>query len=103
MSLKIECGRGWKSLFAPVLERCRVEGVEVVVVDESLGALRVRVVKGCSEELKAMILAAEARSLLLCEICGLPAVTRFDSSDPKWRIGWIRTRCDAHVLEIVRR
>ena len=103
MNLKIECGRGWKSLYAPVLKRCRVEGVELVAVDESLGALRIRVVKGWSEELKAMILAAEAKSLLLCEICGLPAATRSDSSDPKRRIGWIRTRCDAHVFEIVRR
>jgi hypothetical protein len=103
MSWKIECGRGWKSLYAPLLERCRIDGVEVVAVDERLGALRIRVVKGWSEDLKAMILAAEAKSLLLCEICGLPAVTRSDSSDPKRRSGWIRTRCDAHVFEIVPR
>jgi hypothetical protein len=101
--MKIECGRGWQSLYAPVLERCGVEGVEVVAVDERLGSLRIQVVKGWSRELKAMILAAEAKSLLLCEICGLPAVIRSDAVDPKRRIGWIRTRCDAHVFEIVSR
>ena len=63
---EVECGEGWKSLYAPLIDRCGAEGVAVLQVKEKHGGLRFYV-GPASDELHRAIEAAESKSLTLCE------------------------------------
>ncbi len=88
MIAPIECGEGWASLYLPLIERCRADGVSVLQIKEKFGGLRFYV-GPASDELYAAIDVAEAASLTMCEECGASGKRRGGS--------WIRTLCDAHV------
>lgn len=85
----VECGKGWASLYKPLIERCKAEGVQISQIKEKFGGLRVYVYHG-SDELHEAIRLAENKSLTICEVCGTAGVLREDR-------GCFRTRCDAHV------
>lgn len=84
----IECGPGWSSLYKPLMERCKEEGVEIHQIKEKFGGLRFYT-GPCSEELMSAVDRAEAKSYEICEECGQPGVLR--------QGGWIRTLCDEHA------
>jgi len=90
MDETVECGRGWESLYAPLIARCKAEGVGVLQIKEKFGGLRFYVMDG-SEELHAAIKEAEAKSLTICEQCGSPGELR--------KGGWRKTLCDQHAQE----
>jgi len=87
---EVECGEGWKSLYAPLIERCKAEGVAVLQVKEKFGGLRFYV-GGASDRLYEAIKEAESKSLTLCERCGEPGQLR--------KGGWWKTLCDRHAQE----
>ncbi|MCI0349915.1 MAG: hypothetical protein L0Z53_10860 [Acidobacteriales bacterium] len=88
MIVPIECGEGWASLYLPLIERCRADGVSVLQIKEKFGGLRFYV-GPASDELYAAIDMAEAASLTMCEECGASGKRRGGS--------WIRTLCDMHA------
>lgn len=85
----VECGKGWASLYKPLIERCRAERVQIAQIKEKFGGLRFYVYQG-SDALHDVIRLAEEKSFTICEVCGTPGVLRKDG-------GCLRTRCDAHV------
>ena len=86
----IECGEGWRSLYEPLLERCKVERIEPLQIKEKYGTLRFYVMQG-SDELFDAIAQAEEKSRTICEECGAPGELRDIGG------GWLRTVCDAHM------
>lgn len=85
---EVECGEGWKSLYVPLMERCKADGVAVLQVKEKFGGLRFYVAGG-SDDLYDAIEEAESRSFTICECCGAPGELRKD--------GWWKTLCDLHA------
>ena len=85
----LECGEGWRSLYEPLAERCRAEGITPKQIKEKLGQLRFFIGPGGSQGLYDAILAAEIASAEICEVCGEPGKL----SNHK---GLIMTRCSAH-------
>lgn len=90
----VECGEGWKSLYVPLIERCKAEGVAVLQVKEKLGGLRFYV-GAASDDLHHAIETAESKSFTLCEQCGDPGELRKGG-------GWWQTLCDRHAQDRVR-
>lgn len=84
----IECGPGWASLYLPLIERCKAEGVAILQIKEKFGGLRFYV-GAASDDLFTAIDEAEKRSITMCEECGEPGRLR--------GLGWIRTLCDIHA------
>lgn len=87
---KVECGEGWKSLYAPLIERCKAEGAAVLQVKEKFGGLCFYV-GGASDDLYDAIKVAESKSLTLCEKCGDPGELR--------KGAWWQTLCARHAQE----
>lgn len=85
---EVECGEGWKSLYVPLMERCKADGVAVLQVKEKFGGLRFYV-GGGGDDLYDAIEEAESRSFTICEYCGAPGELRKD--------GWWKTLCDLHA------
>ena len=85
----LECRAGWATLYQPLIERCRQEGVAIHQVRERFGALRFSAGSAASDELIAAIAEAEARSRQMCEICGNPSA----ATQSRRRL---RTRCALH-------
>ncbi len=85
----LQCGEGWRSLYEPLTERCRAEGVPILQIKEKFGQLRFYAGPGGSDALNEAILAAEAASAGICEICG-------ESGHRSNRKGVIMTRCQTH-------
>jgi hypothetical protein len=84
-----QCGQGWRSLYEPLIARCRAEGVGIQALKEKFGQLRINIEPGGSKELNEAILAAEAASAEICEICGEPG------ERSSWK-GLVMTRCPTH-------
>lgn len=82
----IECGKGWASLYEPLMERCAKEGVTIHQIKEKFGGLRFYVDRALPDLYDA-IHAAEMRSFHICEDCGEPGKLRSMK-------GWLRTMCD---------
>lgn len=86
----IECDEGWKGLYAPLIDLCKLYGVEVMQVKEKFGGLRFYI--GPVPEgvlLSQLIAAAEAHSYHVCERCGSgQAVTRRGDGS-----GWTKSLC----------
>jgi hypothetical protein len=85
----LQCGEGWRSLYEPLTERCRAEGLPVLEIKEKLGQMRFQTKPGGSNELYEAILAAEVASAEICEICGAVG-------NRSTRKGLIMTRCPTH-------
>jgi hypothetical protein len=86
----VERGEGWKSLYEPLLERCKAEGVAVLQVKEKFGGLRFYV-SGGSDDLFDAIDEVASKSFTICEQCGAPGELR--------KRGWSKTLCDRHAQE----
>ena len=85
----LECGEGWRTLYEPLAERCRAEGIEPKQIKEKLGQLRFYIGPGGSEALYESILLAEAASAEICEVCGEAGECS------NWK-GLVLTRCSVH-------
>jgi hypothetical protein len=80
----IECGPGWKTLYEPLIELCKKEGVAISQIKEKFGTLRFYV-GSAPEHVYEAIDVAERKSAETCENCGARG-ERIDD-------GWIRTLC----------
>ena len=88
----VECGKGWKKLYQPILDRVKEinesdeDGIEVTQVKEKFGRLEIYLDK-YTDELTDMIKKASEASGHLCEECGEPA-------EPTEVGGWTYQLCD---------
>lgn len=94
----IECGDGWKELYQPLIEVCKLLDVEITQIKEKYGTLRFYICGG-PDWLHDLIDAVEASSAKVCEDCGkwdgefLDCIAGF--ANVKLRnYGWLRTLCD---------
>lgn len=98
---KVECGKGWQRLYTPLLEVCKLTGVEVLQVKEKFGTLRFYTGKAPAW-LDDLITLAEAQSAHVCEICGAEAIFPYKDTEAHARgktvkmrtKGWWKTLCD---------
>ena len=97
----VECHAGWKGLYEPLQELCRLHGYEVVQIKEKFGGLRFYVTDG-DGTLDTLISVIEDASFAVCEDCGTtrhewdPITKRMKSivttsSSPSRN--WIRSLC----------
>ena len=88
----IECGKGWRSLYQPILNRVNEinesveDHIEITQVKEKFGRLEIYLDR-YTDELLAMIKEASEASSHVCEECGEPAETTEVG-------GWIYQLCD---------
>lgn len=88
----IECGKGWRSLYQPILDRIEEinessdDRIEVTQVKEKFGRLEIYLDR-YTDELLDMINEASEASGRMCEECGEPA-------EPTEVGGWIYQLCD---------
>lgn len=88
----IECGKGWRSLYQPILDRVNEinesgeNHIEVTQVKEKFGRLEIYLDR-YTDELLDMIKKASEASGHLCEECGEPA-------EPTDAGGWVYQLCD---------
>lgn len=88
----IECGKGWRSLYQPILDRVEEinesgeDHIEVTQVKEKFGRLEIYLDR-YTDELTAMIKEASEASSHICEECGEPA-------EPRKVVGWTYQLCD---------
>ena len=90
-----ECSDGWfdllHNLCADIDNECTKLGLsndqwtQATQIKEKFGGLRFYVTS-CAHSIHDLIEAAEEKSLVTCDVCGLPGTIR--------RGGWIRTLCD---------
>lgn len=80
----IECGEGWKSLYEPLIDLCKQEGVEIAQIKEKFGTLRFYVASA-PDHIYDAIDEAEKKSETMCEKCGDAGSIKTD--------GWMRTLC----------
>jgi hypothetical protein len=86
-----ECGDGWYELIDSVSELLSAHNpdIKAVQVKEKFGTLRFY--HDCVDRYSiAVESAAEAFSMLICEVCGAPAKRQQQN-------GWISTLCDEHA------
>ena len=81
----IECGKGWESLYKPLIKLCQENNVTITQIKEKYGGLRFYVYSA-PDWLHDLIDAAEEKSITVCELCGAPGELRGAS--------WYMTRCD---------
>lgn len=88
----IECGKGWKNLYQPILDKVEEinkdnpDPIEILQVKEKFGRLNIylsRYENGLLED----IMKASEQSSHVCEECGEP-------TEPKESIGWVYQLCD---------
>jgi hypothetical protein len=88
----IECGKGWRSLYQPILDKIKEinessdDRIEVTQVKEKFGRLEIYLDR-YTDELLDMINEASEASGCMCEECGEPA-------EPSEVGGWIYQLCD---------
>jgi hypothetical protein len=89
------CGRGWISLLERVYILAEADERAIIgQIKEKYGGLRVYLEHGSvNPELLRVIDEVEAKSESMCEVCGADARTAESAR------GWIRTLCDAHLLD----
>lgn len=88
ISRGVECMKGWKGLYDPLIELCKLKEIEVTQVKEKFGTLRFYI--GDSDgSLDLIIRAAERMSSFVCEECGCSGLEDVQTSGP----GWIKTLC----------
>lgn len=104
-----QCGAGWLPLIQKTLSDlariAREDGLDrmkVRQVKEKFGQLRIYLSNG-NERAQATVIAAQLRSLTICDLCGGAVLT------PPPRMGWIFTRCTScqhgktHAEEVLKK
>ena len=86
-------GPGWVGLVTRCWDACQEDGTEILDIKEKWGGLRFSI-GYASVMTYAIVEAAEAESLAICEMCGEPGKPREG--------GWIKTLCDRHHEELGR-
>lgn len=103
-SFGVQCGEGWRGLYQPLLDLCKLRGIRVLQVKEKFGGLRfyTGAYEAGDSDLTMLIDAAEDYSFKVCEDCGKYGYTYdFDKHEniPKVTTGssrtsgWIRSLC----------
>lgn len=64
----VECDKGWKGLYQPLLDLCELKGNTVLQVKEKFGGLRFY--WAGSYDITLLVEAAEEMSYKTCEKCG---------------------------------
>ena len=83
-------GNGWFNIIDRMFSAVEVaqpEGVRWIQIKEKYGKLRIYA-DGCNPDTVAILLAAEAESVTVCDVCGAPGVQRSERR--------VATRCEAH-------
>jgi hypothetical protein len=96
----VECGKGWKGLYQPLIDLCNFYGIPILQVKEKFGGLRFYT-NGVDDRIDALITAAAAASYHTCEDCGVSRVIAHDRDKPIYNVttttsktsGWIRSLC----------
>jgi hypothetical protein len=92
--VKVECLRGWATLYGPVLDRAGNEGVRISCIKEKFGQLHIYIDRrdrdGASDRLKEDIHKAYHLSALVCEECGAWGVMRLGAR--------MQVLCGAHAM-----
>ncbi len=81
-----ECGKGWASLYEPLIKLVEEAGGQVLQVKEKFGTLRFYY-GPYDDTIEAAVEAARSKSAGTCEMCGEPGSLRGGS--------WLKTLCDA--------
>ena len=100
----IECGEGWRGLYAPLIDLCAYHNVEVMQVKEKFGTLRFYTgpTEAGKTDLDLLITAAEHFSGMTCEDCGEHGVEygadftqrkNKATTGPSETSSWLRTLC----------
>ena len=66
----IRCGKGWEKLYRPVIDLCRIYGIEIIAINETLGKLCFYFSGDRRDEIYPIINAVGDRSQSTCEDCG---------------------------------
>lgn len=99
-SYTLTCGKGWASLYEPILTELTRLGVPVIGVDEDYGRLRISIdrrrysYRDLPATIRQQMYDAERDSGTICETCGAPGAYRK-------RGGWFMVRCDRHARGLV--
>ena len=92
-----ECGAGWLPLLEEIFEELSKYGVSIRLVKEKFGGLVIYFIANEEdyEAVSSIVSRGEARSYMICEICGKNGKLRKD-------IGYIRTLCeDCYTIGII--
>lgn len=99
----VECGEGWKGLYQPLLDLCKLYGIDVLQVKEKFGGLRFYVMGSNDYDLDDIIRAVEAASYHTCEDCGENGVSGWGDGKPIYKVTtgptkpggyWISSLCE---------
>jgi hypothetical protein len=97
-----ECEDGWFDLVwevsAEIEAAALLEGIpktaeawpSVHILKQKFGTLRVQSLNSYSEAIRALVEKAYERSMVICELCGAPAIYDKDRE----LAGWVETLCD---------
>ena len=96
--VSVECMEGWRELYEPLIDLCKLKGIKVLQVKEKFGMLRFYT---NASDLDTLIRAAEDRSEYVCESCGTsgylleePGLINKVTKGPSRTSSWIKSLCD---------
>lgn len=103
----VECGEGWKHLYGPLIDLCKLYNIPVLQVKEKFGGLRFYIGgdKDAPFDIDHLIAAAEEASHKTCEDCGERGQTLEKREDggirwvnkvttgPSETSNWLRSLC----------
>ncbi|MFE6892024.1 hypothetical protein [Streptomyces sp. NPDC057694] len=92
-------GPGWHRLLGDLHEQLQAQdpGYQVGDLKEKLGAVRIQIIGGSDTarpQVQSLVADFEARSAVVCEICGAPVCRRRHNDAPS---GWISQRRGVQV------
>src|SRR3990167_202995 len=104
----IECTVGWKGLYQPLIDLCKLRGIQILQIKEKFGGLCFYVGPyDKDQDITTLIRAAEHYSYHVCENCGECGVREWVKQEdgsyktvynvttgPSRTSGWIRSLCD---------
>ena len=98
---KVECGKGWKGLYQPLIDLCSLYNIQILQVKEKFGGLRFYVAGKRLNEILPLIAAAEQASFHVCEECGEEGRDFDPTGIPIFKTttggsktsGWIKSLC----------
>ena len=96
----VQCSEGWKSLYEPLLELCKLYNIPVLQVKEKFCGLRFYT-GAMDTKIDTLIAAAEHYSYKVCEDCGATGMDYIESAGFVNRVTtgesrtstWLRSLC----------
>ena len=98
----VECKDGWKGLYQPLLELCKLYNIPVLQVKEKFGGLRFYTGR-VDARVDDLIRAAEQESYHVCERCGEHGIAGHSDTGPIYKATcgpveegghWVNTLCN---------